>query len=183
MKLERADVTIAAIILLACAQPLLAILCCGWTAASASSLGVFLVSLVVLFVLRRHYLDLPSQLQRRFGREGQESRARAMEKVARSLVDEEDLLTGISNWSAEHQSVDPVAKQEFERLTGRLLASLRHSLDLEPILKPGERTRFDPATQTTFDRLTSGDTVEVVSPGWRLNRQTIKRPLVRRVTD
>lgn len=95
----------------------------------------------------------------------------------KGLVTKTDVLSNLVIWLAQYENgwatIDDAAK--LQKQFFEYLASVHN---LEPIGEVGKVTTFTPTEQKTHDRVSTGDKVIIVEPGWRLAGQSIEQPVV-----
>lgn len=109
----------------------------------------------------------------------EDGRRETIRSLALELVSDKDVISELTVWLNEYRSGEAEIDQSAY-LHNQILTRLVKQIHLNPITKIDEIVRFNPQQHRTFDLLQENDEAIVVEPGWRVGRDVIKPPLVRR---
>ena len=109
----------------------------------------------------------------------EERRRETIKSLAMELISDKDIISELTAWLNEYK----VAEAKIDQSTyiqSQILIRLVKQIHLNPIAKINEIVAFNPDQHRTFDRLKPSEEAVIIEPGWRVGREIIKLPLVRR---
>ena len=99
--------------------------------------------------------------------------------IANELVKDKDVMTELAKWLLEYE--DGVAKlDQSARIHSQVLTRIMKQIRLNPIGKLDELVSFDPVQHSNYENLKPNEPAYIQELGWRIGREMLKRPVVRR---
>lgn len=138
-----------------------------------------LITSIQVYQSRQRSLLREKQFERERQQAVEDGRREIIKSLALELVTDKDVISELAVWLTEYKSGSAKIDQSA-RIHNQLLTRLMKQIHLNPILKFNETVSFDPNQHHTYDRLRPAEEAIVIEPGWRVGREVIKLPLVRR---
>jgi len=139
---------------------------------------------ILLITIQAYQFQQKSTLrEKQFVRERQQAiedgRREIIRSIALELVSDKDVISELAIWLTQYKSGSAKIDQSAH-IHNQMLTRLVKQIHLNPISKINDVVAFNPDQHNTYDRLKPSEEAIVIEPGWRVGREIIKPPLVRR---